>query len=181
MSRHDKPAPEVEPTEPAGDGPGEQQVTGLAEYNAEVLNSQPGLREAFLMMLAEVPDPSDDAAARIVGTILQAETAEELDRPWDSDGLRKHFDEIITVHEISKRPSDYTGGLGVYLGCECTMHSSGEQHFLTCGSVSAVAQLVRAHTIGVLPLTIIPRNAKKPTRDGYWPYHLEVVQRLAGS
>ena len=152
----------------------EQPVTGLAEYNAEVLAKYPGMVQAFMAMLQEVAQPSnEDATARIVGTILQAETVEELNKPWDSDGMRKHFGELIVVRAITRRPSDYTGGLGVYLGCEITWPGSGEESFLSCGSVSSVAQLVRAHAIKRLPLLVMPVKATRPTKLGYWPYHLD--------
>lgn len=170
-------------TEQEGQEGQEPQVTGLAEYNAEVLESAPGMREAFLMMLAEVPTPDDDpsaAAASIIGTILAAENAAELDKPWDSDGMRDYFDQVVIVRRITKRPSDFTGGLGVYLGCDCYIESTGQEMFISCGGVSAVAQLVRAHTLGALPLAVIPVRAKKATKQGYWPYHLEVMKnRLA--
>jgi len=152
------------------------QVTGLAEYNAEVLASKPALVQAFLGMLDGVPEPDGDAAANIVGAILGAETAADLDKPWDSDGMRELFDQVVIVESITKRPSDYTGGLGVYLGCQCLIEATGERKFVSCGGVSAVAQLVRAHTLGALPLAVIPVKAKKATTAGYWPYHLEIMK-----
>ncbi len=150
----------------------------MAEYNAEVLDSRPGIREAFLMMLREVPERTDEAvdvAARIVGTILAAEKPEDVDRPWDSEGMRKYFDQVVIVNAISRRPSDYEGGLGVYLGCECVIERTGEETFVSCGSVSAVAELVRLYALGSLPVKVVPIKAKKATKNGYWPYHLEVV------
>jgi hypothetical protein len=157
---------------------------GLAQYNADVIARNPALLESFRAMLLEVPEPDDDAtdaAARIVQTILSAETAADLDKPWDSDGMAEYFDQVVIVEAITRRPSDFTGGLGVYLGCTCTIERSGERLFVTCGGVSAVAQLVRAHALGSLPLPVMPTRAKKATKAGYWPYHLAVMDnRLAG-
>ncbi len=174
MTRTSETPPPTSPDDGGTDTTLPADETGLAEYNAEVLDSQPGMREAFLAMLMEVPEPDDDAAARIVGTILGAETIEDLNKPWESDGMRDYFDQVLTVHEITRRPSDYQGGLGVYLGCICTVHSTGKREFVSCGSVSSVAQLVRAHALQLLPVSVIPVKAKKPTKRGYWPYHLEV-------
>ena len=148
----------------------------LAEYNADVLDSQPALRQAFMMMLVEVPEPSDDAAASIVGAILAAEDVDDLDKPWDSEGMRPLAGRVIVVNEITRRPSDYADGLGVYLGCDCTLEATGEKLFVTTGSVSIVAQLVRAFTLGKLPLKVIPTEAKKPSANGYLPMHLEIVR-----
>lgn len=160
---------------------GQESEQRLAEYNAEVLDSAPGVREAFMLMLMEVPEPDDDAAVKIVGAILGAERAEDLDKPWDSDGMRDFFEQRVTVHSITRRPSDYKGGLGVYLGCDCAIPRTGDKLFISCGSVSAVAQLVRAHALQAFPLTVIPTVAKKATPNGYWPYHLAIVREGDGS
>lgn len=155
----------------------------LQEYNAEILEAYAGLREAFMEMLAKVPEPDGDASAMasIIGTILQAETADDLDKPWDTDGMRKHFGQTLIVHSITKRPSDYEGGLGVYLGCMCDLTGDGVLEFVSCGSVASVVQLVRAHTLGMLPLIVVPTLAKKATPKGYWPYHLQVQGRVTRS
>ena len=150
--------------------------TQLAEYNAEVLDSQPGIREAFMTMLLAVPEPAEDAAARIVGSILKAQTVEDLDKPWDSEGMRDLLGEVVQIQSISRRPSEFGNGLGAYLGCECVVESTGEGMFVTTGSVSIVAQLVRAHALGKLPLRVIPRQADRPTPQGYFPMHLEMMR-----
>ena len=151
--------------------------TQLAEYNAEVLDSQPGIREAFMLMLVEVPEPADDAAASIVGAILNAGNVEDLDKPWDTEGMRDLVGQALTVHEITRRPSDFAQGLGVYLGCRVTVEAEAADMFVTTGSVSIVAQLVRAYTLGGLPLRVIPREAAKPTPKGYLPMHLEILRK----
>lgn len=180
MTQTDKTTPTPQDQTPAP----ESEVTGLAEYNAELLTDAPGLREAFMVMLANVPEPDPDATeaqVRMLAQILSAENAGDLDKPWDSDGMRSYFDRMLTVKSITRRPSDYVGGLGVYLGCDCILHETGEELFISCGAVMCVGQLVRAHTLGILPLIIVPRPAKKPTRKGYTPYHLEVQGRAARS
>lgn len=157
--------------------------TQLATYNAEVLRSRPGLETRFLKMLELVPEPPDDAVARIVEQILSAETPEELNKPWDSDGMRDLDGQVLTIHDMHKLPSDYRGGLGVYLSCRCTLHSTGETKQLSTGSVNAVSQLVSLYVMKGLPRTVMVRRAERQSRNGYWPYHLEVLapgQYLAG-
>lgn len=156
---------------------GEQPTTALQEWNAEVLDATPGLREVFLELLMAVPDPPDDATARIVGQILEAQSVEELDRPWDAEGMRDLRDTVVRVNSVHKMPSDYRKGLGTYLVCNCTDPASGEQFVLTTGSVSIVAQLVRAHALGGLPLEVVPKMAEKASKNGYFPMHLELVRR----
>lgn len=153
------------------------QTTALQEWNAEVLDATPGLRQVFLAMLMEVPDPPDDATARIVAQILEAGSVEELDRPWDAEGMRELANTVIRVESVHKMPSDYANGLGTYLVCHCVQPELGEKFVLTTGSVSIVAQLVRAHAQGWLPLDVVPRMAEKPSKNGYFPMHLELVRR----
>lgn len=157
--------------------PPEREVTGLQEYNASVLAQTPGAREAFVGMLELVPDPEGDAVGRIVMQIMGATDVEELDRPWDADGMRDYEGSVLRVKSIHKMESDYEGGLGIYLVCFCDQPGIGEEFVVTTGSVSCVAQLVRAHVAGWLPLEVVPRKAAKATKLGYWPMHLELVRR----
>lgn len=172
---HD-PAPAAPDGLEAAGEPVDQQ-TGLVEYNAWVLQQYPGGYEAFLMMLAEVPEPDDDAAARIVMEVLGAQSVEDLDKPWDVEGMRDYDGTMLQVQSITKMPSDYKTGLGCYLVCRCSQPELGEVFTLTTGSVSIVAQLVRAHTLNAFPLEVIPRQSEKPTKKGYRPMHLELVRR----
>lgn len=159
----------------------EVRETALAVYNAEVLDSAPGVREAFMTMLAEVPDPPDDAVVRIVQQILTAEYVEDLDKPWDAEGMRDLVGRVLRVDAIHKMPSDYVKGLGTYLVCQVTVPETGEQLVVSTGSVSIVAQLVRAYTLGALPLAVVPHESEKPSKNGYRPMHLEVVKRARTS
>lgn len=149
----------------------------LVEYNAWSLEQHPGAREAFMAMLEAVPEPDDDAAARIVMEIMQAQSIEDLDKPWDVEGMRDYDGTVLQVQSIAKMPSDYKTGLGCYLVCKCTQPGVGEVFTLTTGSVSIVAQLVRAHTLEAFPLEVVPRQSERPTRKGYRPMHLELVRR----
>lgn len=161
----------------AAEGEMQDQEQGLVEYNAWVLQQYPGGYEAFLAMLGAVPEPDDDAAARIVMEILDAQSIEDLDKPWDVEGMRDYDGSILQVDSITKMPSDYKTGLGCYLVCKCSQPGIGAVFTLTTGSVSIVAQLVRAHTLNAFPLQVIPRQSERPTRKGYRPMHLEMVRR----
>jgi hypothetical protein len=83
---------------------------------------------------------------------------------------------VIWVRGRETSPRDYAEGLGVFLVCRVDQPHVGEEFILTTGSVSIVAQLVRAHTQGWLPLQVVPRKAAKPSRNGYFPMHLELVR-----
>lgn len=158
-------------------GQQDQPGTAIEEYGTSILDAVPGAREAFLAMLRDVPEPGDDAMAQIAAQIMGAESLEDLDRPWDSEGMRDYDGQVLRVHAIRQLPSSYTKGLGVYLVCECDQPHIGEKFVLTTGSVSIVVQLVVANARGWLPLEVVPRQAdERPGREGR-PMHLEVVRR----
>lgn len=175
MTRTTDPTPDKALQELNRNTGGNAENEALQLYNAEVLASAPGLREAFLQLLEQVPEPDDDATARIVAAILGAEAAEELDAAWDAEGMRDYVDQVIRVKRVHKLPSDYQGGLGVFLVCLCDQPHIGEEFILTTGSVSIVAQLVRAHVAGWLPIEVVTRSAE--TRQKYQAMHLELVRR----
>lgn len=162
--------------------PGEHTAQGddtmaLVEYNVWTLQQYPGAVEQFKAMLEFVPEPDDDAAARIVMQIMGATGVEDLDKPWDVEGMRDYEGTAMVVHGITKMPSDYNTGLGVYLVCRVSQPGIGEEFVLTTGSVSIVAQLVKAYQLDAFPLEVVPRESEKPTRKGYRPMHLEMVRR----
>src|SRR5215472_6162415 len=146
----------------ATEAPGE--TTALVEYNIWALQQYPGAMEQFKAMLVGVPEPDDDAAARIVMQIMSAQSVSDLDKPWDVEGMRDHDGTMLTIHGITKMPSDYATGLGVYLVCDCSEPGIGERFVLTTGSVSIVAQLVKAHQLDAFPLEVVPRKAERPTK-----------------
>lgn len=159
------------------DGQESPDQTALVEYNAWALQQYPGGPEAFLAMLEAVPEPDEDATARIIMEILSAQSVEDIDKPWDVEGMRDYDGVVVQVNRVHKMPSDYKTGLGCYLVCKCTQPGIGEEFTLTTGSAAIVAQLVRVHTLEAFPIEVVPRQAEKPTKKGYRPMHLELVRR----
>lgn len=148
------------------------------EQSEELAILSPALVERFTTWFAQVPEAdSDEAVLRIVEQIFQAETPEELDNPWRGEGMRKYLGRLIRVRSIRRLPSDYATGPGWYLGCEIVMEATGEVEFTTTGSISIMAQLVTAHLKGMLPIDVVPRQAERKSRNGYFPMHLEVARR----
>lgn len=133
---------------------------------------------AYESMIVDVPDAGGDGIEGILLAIATATSAAELDEPWRAGGLGRYVDEPIVVTGIRKMPSDFgAGGLAWFLIVDGAVRATGEKVAATTGSISVVAQLVKAHNLGLFPLTVIPRLSKRPTADGYFPQHLEVVAR----
>ena len=133
--------------------------------------------EAYEAMIANVPEATGDGVERILEQIAAAERPEDLDRPWRTDGLAEFADQPLMVRSIRKLPSDFEGGLPWFLVVEAATVATGDLITLTTGAVSVVAQLVRAWSLGAFPLVVIPRRSPRPSRAGYFAWHLEMERR----
>lgn len=131
--------------------------------------------EAYEAMIASVPDAGQDGVDGILAAIATAVDIRDLDEPWRSAGLEKLINVPIVVTGIRKVPSSFQGGLPWFLVIDAGIVATGELTTITTGSVSVVAQLVKAHQLGAFPLRVIPRQADRPSAAGYFPQHLEIV------
>lgn len=124
-----------------------------------------------------VPEIEDGDELAIVAQIIQAGDLAELDRPWRTTEFDRFFETQIRVTGMRRRASDFAGGLGIYLILDVVDESTGELHTVTTGSTSCVAQLLAAHAMEGLPLVVTPCQAKKPSKNGYYPQHLRDIRR----
>lgn len=150
--------------------------TTLVPYESQLLSKARAIGVDLTPMLEQVPEADDDAYVGIIRSIIEAKDVAGLDAPWTAKSLQEYVDKPIRVDAIRKMPSDFDEGLGLYLVLDCTISNDGEKATLTTGSVNIVVQLVRAFTLNALPLVCIPRLSKKPSRNGYRPMHLEMMQ-----
>lgn len=137
--------------------------------------------QVFAQMAAGIPEADDsEAYESILTQLLAAGSVDQLNAPWDTDAVDKIAGHQIRVDEITRRPSDFAGGLGMYLVCKGVDQGTGERVTLTTGAVSVVAQLVRAYFIGGLPIVARWVVGDPSPRTGRRPQHLEIVA-LAGA
>lgn len=153
-------------------------------------NDQPGTDVApvvsaetlqlFAQMAAGIPEADDsEAYENIVLQLLQAADVDALNAPWDTDAAEKLNGHQVKIEELTRRPSDYAGGLGMYLVCKGVDQGTGEKVTVTTGAVAVVAQLARAYFVGGLPIVARWVIGDPSPRTGRRPQHLEVVA-LAG-
>lgn len=175
MAQHEKEADVVARQEAANAqaAPGGGAVALPTDARSVALRNET-LRQ-FADMARVLPTAEEDASMSIVAQILAATTVEELDAPWrDTDGealIGVTFEaQSVTLHQ-----SDYTEGLGVFLRVEGVRLDNGEVVSFSTGSVSTVAQLVRAYVIKAFPFVAEIVKADRPTKKGYFPLHLKIV------
>jgi hypothetical protein len=146
---------------------GEVAVRNSATRELEVMRS-------FAEMAAAIPTDDGDPTARILGQVLSAGSVEALNDPWETEDTAKLLGRVITVSSLKRQESTLEGGLGMYLVVTAVDTNTGETLTFTTGSVSVVAQLVKAHALGALPLKCELVQSDRPSKNGRHPQHLKV-------
>lgn len=126
-------------------------------------------------LIAAIPDAPDDAEARIIEQILNAQDMRDIDAPWRSGSLSKYNGVTLTVTEVSKLPSDKDPAIGYFLVLRGTVRGTGEPFVASTSSHAVLAQLTRLYLAEAFPVDVIPRKSDKPSRNGFYPEHLEMA------
>lgn len=130
----------------------------------------------FAHMASVIPDADGAGMDNMLAAILGADSWDQLDAPWSTSSTDDAVGVPVVITDLTRRPSDFAEGLGVYLIVSGSRADNGEPITYTTGSVSVVAQLVRAYAIGALPLTAKLVKAERPSANGYYPVHLQVLR-----
>jgi hypothetical protein len=135
----------------------------------------PELIATFSQMALLIPEDETNAMESILGQIFGAETWENLGDPWDTATAEQLAGKTFLIERVTRHDSDLAGGIGVFLVVHAVEMRTGEQIVFSSGSLAVMAQLVRAHTAGWLPLFAQLVIAERPTKDGFRPQHLKFV------
>jgi hypothetical protein len=153
-------------------------MTGTAAPGTDVAVPQPLSAElvaTFSAMAMLIPNETTDAVESIITAILAAPSWDELDTPWESQGMAKIEGKTVIINTLTRRPSDFKDGLGIFLVVHCTDPSSGESIVVTTSATAVVAQLVRAYCQEWLPIYAQVVVAERATERGYKPHHLKFL------
>lgn len=145
------------------------------------LHLSPETVQRFAQMAMLIPSETTDAVESIVSAILNSPTWEMLSDPWESRSAEELDGKRLRIDGLQRRPSDYRDGLGIFLVVHCTDLANGEKFAWPTGSVSVVAQLVRAYAGGWLPLIAEIIIAERTTENGYRPHHLKFLGRVTAN
>jgi hypothetical protein len=137
------------------------------------LRTEVGGLESMVLMVSELPEADDDATERILAQLLAADSAADLNRPWEASGLEQWFDRAIEIRAVTRAPSDFEDGIGVYVVIQAKAIGTGKDVVITTGSTAVIAQLIMAHRNGWLPIVATPRGPKRTPKSGRVPHHLE--------
>jgi hypothetical protein len=135
------------------------------------------LVKRFADMAFTLPETTGDGGASMIEQILGATDAADLDANWGTKDPDKLIGEPLTIHSATVSKSDFAEGLGVFLVVEATRENTHEKITFTTGSTMVVAQLVKAYNAGWLPMRAKLVRADRPSANGYYPQHLEVLDQ----
>jgi len=130
----------------------------------------------FAQMAVSIPEADDsEAYENIVSQLLNADGVDALNAPWDTNTADNLANHRLKIEEITRRQSDFAGGLGMYMVCKGVDMGTGETFVWTTGAVSIVAQLARVYHLGGLPcIAELIVGDPSPT-TGRRPQHLKVI------
>lgn len=137
-------------------------------------------RAMFAQMAMAIPDADGSGSERIVLSILNAKTWDDVDAPWDKAAKDELIDKDMWIYSIMRRPSSFADGLGIFLVVRAKLLDTDEEIVFSTSSVSVVAQLAKLYLLDAFPVQAKLKKSDRPTEKGYWPEHLEVFASAGG-
>ena len=129
----------------------------------------------FAQMAVGIPEADDgDAYENIVLQLLSADNPDQFNAPWDTEAAEQLAGKRLKIEAMSRRASDFAGGLGIYIVLKGIVLDTGEPFVFTTGGIANVATLARIHFTGKLPAIVELVIADTPTSKGFRPQHLKI-------
>lgn len=134
------------------------------------------INEYLSRIVEKLPDQDEGDAYGILAQIINSEGLDDLDSPWQSAGMKQYDGYAVEIRSIKKMPSDIPGGLDWYLLCEGVVLETGEYKAFSTSASAVLAQLLVAWDRDYFPYQCYIRIAKKATKKGFFPMHLETYR-----
>jgi hypothetical protein len=153
----------------------EQQAAEVATITDKALLAQ------FAEMAVMIPADPGGGTEDILRKILQAETWDQLDEPWQTSSVDDILGLRLKLTHATRRPSTYGQGLGVFLICHLVDPRNGKEYVKTTGSIAVTGQVAALYAKGWMPALVEWCRAERPSQNGYYPQHLRVHDTFAAS
>lgn len=144
---------------------------------APTVPAQAGSFAELEKMLGEAKDRSTQSPEEIqrsmLEKILSATTVDEVYAVQDVRHARDILGEAFEATDIRFNVSDYTDGVPFYLIVDGYDVATGDKITVTCGGATVMAQLYQLKRLGAFPAKVKFQQAKKATKQGYFPLHIE--------
>lgn len=129
----------------------------------------------FAEMAVAIPAEIDGGTEQILRKVLSAKTWQEIDEPWRTTSVDDILGKDLRVLKVTRRPSTFGGGLGVFLIIKLLDQRTGKEYVKTTGSLAVVGEFAALYFMGATAITIRWHKSKTPSENGFWPQHIEVV------
>lgn len=132
------------------------------------------LLEQFAEMAVMIPADLGGGTEDILRKILSAKTWDQIDEPWRSTSVDDILGKHLRVTKVTRRPSTYDGGLGMFLIVHLKDIKGGKEYVKSTGSISVVGQFAALYAMGARDIIIEWCKAKRPSESGYFPQHIVI-------
>lgn len=126
--------------------------------------------------LRSVPaDDDDDVQERILRSILNATTLDEISKAGASIPAASVLNIPIIVEDIRPDESSFIDGMEVYI--HIVGHLTNDDPItVSCGSQDVVVKLARAKMLDLLPCRLTMWQSDRPTKRGFRPIFAKVEE-----
>ena len=167
-------------TETPAPGTDPAPVTTPGAEVAEYASSAPApisaeAAERVRQLAGAIPGDDGNGAERIVTQLLDAQTIDDLNAPWEGTSGRNLAGKRLAIRRVTQRPSQFSDGAGIFLVADAVDANTGEPAVFTTSALSVVIQLARVHQLGLFPVIAEVEVAERPTERGFYPYHLRII------
>lgn len=159
--------------------PVNQRAQEMDEQRNTLAELPPHIVRQFGEMAMMVPE-TEAGLTGILEAIFSAVDAHDLDKAWDGVPAEDLLNTWIVIESATRSASDYKQSLGIFLVVKAVREPNGEPVTFTVGSMAVVAQIVKAYAQDALPLRCRLVQSDSPTKEGFYPMHLEIHAQQPG-
>lgn len=145
----------------------------VTEDGEIVLSPEVAQRVRDLLSLLPVEDGG--GSDLLIEQLLMADTWQQLNDPWESTSGKLLIGKFVRIDSAQLRPSEFEGGMGAFLVVKGADMATKERLVWTTSALAVVTQIARLNAEGWLPGYANIVEAKRPTKRGFKPYHLQFV------
>ena len=158
-----------------------KRTTTAAETTA-ITTTQPETALAVARQVLEtIPQVDEDPTERMA-TFIFAQPPERWEELWAGlPSIRDLVGEVLTVHAVRARESDFEGPLGLYLILDVTLPGIETHDLVSCSSQMSIIQLLALVKGDRLPAKVQVVAKDKPTKAGFRPIHLRYLGAVNAS
>lgn len=146
----------------------------LEDQASSLRELPPALVEQFSRMAMMLPEIELDGGAGIIESILNAVDLRATNRVFERYDAEQLVGKWLIFERAQRAMSEYKGGLGLFLVVDAVDEESGEKITFTTGSMSIVAQCVKAYAGDEMPFRAKIKVTDNPTKSGFYPMNLEI-------